>query len=424
MEKNYFGAIEFGSVYTIVLILNYHHNKLDVVADSRLLSKEYSSNDLDSLDNGYFDGEIINAKNMTSTIKNISNRIENKFKIKLDEVIIVLPNNDHKFYQADVSNKVLTERQIIGQNQISSMKNKIKNAKMNDGEVLVEDVPSKYYLDNNIMLRSAPIGYQSSTLTIKSNIHTLPITIYNPICEALKNSNIAILGHFLNCSCGASVTANNYELETECVYININQDSTTISGYNKNLLIRSCKVDFGLVHLIKYLAKTLNVSLGESLKLLESYFVCDIEKANDIVIDEEKNISENRVSAIILNKLYEGLDLIKQGCHNIISECKFIERPSYLVSGVLNDYEGFVDIFSKKLNLEVKGGFLNVIGLDSQIFINCYGAIKLYIERNPLEINKRLSQTGEIVQDNNDNLNNKVTNNEISKKRFHDIFDD
>ena len=31
MEKNYFGAIEFGALYTLVVIISYHDTQIDVV---------------------------------------------------------------------------------------------------------------------------------------------------------------------------------------------------------------------------------------------------------------------------------------------------------------------------------------------------------------------------------------------------------
>ena len=48
MEKNYFSAIEFGSLFNNVLVMSYNNDKLDVVAALKVPSK------------GFLNGEIIN----------------------------------------------------------------------------------------------------------------------------------------------------------------------------------------------------------------------------------------------------------------------------------------------------------------------------------------------------------------------------
>ena len=52
-------------------------------------------------------------------------------------------------YSAYVSNKVLTERQIIGKNQVDAIRNQIRNAKVSEEEILVDEVPTAYILDGD-----------------------------------------------------------------------------------------------------------------------------------------------------------------------------------------------------------------------------------------------------------------------------------
>ena len=86
MEKNYFAAIELGYIYNIALVISYHNNQFDVVASSIIKSF------------GYKDGVITDEDAFLKAIENIKNDIYEKYFIKLDEVILVLPNNNHKIY--------------------------------------------------------------------------------------------------------------------------------------------------------------------------------------------------------------------------------------------------------------------------------------------------------------------------------------
>jgi cell division ATPase FtsA len=157
--------------------------------------------------NGYYDGTITDSDAFLATIESVVKEISRKYKINLDEVILVLPNNNHRIYSAYVSNKVLTERQIIGKQQVDAIRNQIKSAKVNDGEILVEEVPTKYTLDGERALRSAPINYQSSILAIESNVHTLPRFVVESLKNALTEANVNVLGVVVNCNCAALLVA-------------------------------------------------------------------------------------------------------------------------------------------------------------------------------------------------------------------------
>jgi len=413
MEKNYFAAIEFGALYNNVLVLSYAHNKLNVVALDKCRS------------NGFLNGEIYDEDAFIDSITNVMENILSENKIVLDEVILVLPNLGHKMYSAYVSNKVLTERQIIGKNQIDAIRNQIRNAKVSEEEVLVDEVPTAYSLDGDRVLRSAPINYQSAILAIRSNIHTLPKKLYSNLVNSLSAKNISLLGQVLNCQCAAFATANNYELESECIHVNISDDSTTVSAFNKNLLIKTSCVNFGINNLVSYLAKSLNVSVDYAKDLFESHFVCNIDYASDVVFDEDNKLTEKRISGIVLNRLYNAFNEITEAINIIKEECKF-EECKYLLTGSLNDYEFFVEEFSKNCSIDFIEGNINLIGIDDQSYVNCYGAIKQFIENNVDYVIKRLENDVEVnvndikveVKQNS----NEVTTNNNSK--FKDIFDD
>ncbi len=413
MEKNYFGAIEFGALYTLIVIISYHDNQSDVVASCKVASE------------GFYDGKIVNEEAFSASVSKAISEIYKKYKIKLDEVILVLPNNQHKIYSASVSNKVLTERQIIGKAQIESIQGQIRNAKVNDEEVLVEEVPTLFALDNDRVLRSAPINYQSSILTIKSNVHTLPKNIVVPIVNTLRKQNVHVIGQFLNCSCAALATSKDYELENDCVHIHIGQEVTTISLYTKSQLIKSCKISFGVESLIAYLADVLKIDSEKAAQLFESYFIANIDYTSDVIFDENLNLSEKRISGIVLNQLYIGFSQIKDAVSKLTSEGKFSEDYFILMTGWLNDYEYFIDEFANYAQHKVKDGNLEIIGLNEQAYSNCYGALQLFIQRNKSYIQKRYESEENL--DIHNLSEQKTTSNEVDmtkNSKFKDIFDD
>lgn len=409
MEKNYFAAIEFNGLSINILILSYFCNSYNVIASSSTDCK------------GYENGEIIDYDAFNASLDNALENIKSKYKVTIDEIILVLPNNDHKVYSASLNNKILTERQIIGKAQVDAIRKQLRSAKVNEGEVLVDEVPTLYSLDNNRHLRSAPIGQRSSMLVIKSNIHTLPKRNIEPLYNILNEKGINVIGSAINCQCGVRALLNTLQLEKECIHINIGGDTTTISAYHKNVLYKSKCLQFGVKTLICYLANTLKIDFETSKDLLESYLVCDIDLANDVIFDNELNLSERRISGILLNRLNNAFNQILDACNELITEFNFSDEHFILCSGYLNDYPSFIDELCSYSSLEIKSQEINVIGIDSQIFVNCYGAIIDFVNKNPEFIKSKIEKD-EQIEINLSNIKN--NSNSTSGSRFVDIFDD
>lgn len=412
MEKNYFGAIEFGSLNINILILSYYQNKLDVVASTSVLSS------------GYNNGEIVDVDAFDISIKNALESIKDRYKINPNELILVLPNNNHKVYSAFVSNKVLTERQIIGKQQVDSIRNQIKGAKVNEGELLVDEVPTLYSLDNDRHLRTAPIDQRSSILAIKSNVHTLPKSMVENLNNALIKNKVEVIGQIINCNCGVRATLTNFELENECIHVNIGQEVTTISAFYKNILIKSTQIKFGIESLIIYLAHTLKIDKDFAYELIKSYFVCDVDYANDVIFNEELNLSEKRISGILLNRLYNAFNEILDTANSLVENCKFSNDYFICVTGLLNDYQFFIDEFSKYSSLNIKEGSKDIVGIDSQAFINCYGAIVSFISLNPDYVKARLESEEDIDLTSDETEKTVIIEKDNVATKFKDIFED
>ena len=152
MEKNYFSAIEFGSLFNNVLVMSYNNEKLDVVASLKVPSK------------GFSNGEIINEEDFDNSIKLLIQQVCSIYKIKIDEVILVVPNNSHNIKSTALGFNILTEKHIIGKVQIDSIKNQVMKVPILDEEMIIKQVPTLFELDNGRTYRTEPLGISSSTL--------------------------------------------------------------------------------------------------------------------------------------------------------------------------------------------------------------------------------------------------------------------
>ena len=404
MEKNYFASIEFGSLYTTILVVSFNNGNINVVASYKHKSS------------GYYDARIVNQDNFTSSLNSIINRINKKYKILIDEAIVILPNNEHQVYKARVKNKILTERQIIGISQIDAISKQILKSNVNEVSKIISSEVIAYVLDDGTTFRTPPINKQSATLEIKSSVSTLPLSIIDPIFDALKQSNINVLESYINCFCARQAAMKEFDLEDNSIHVNIGQEITTIAAYSKNILLKSLKINFGVETLIDYLAYNLKCEKEFATTLFESYFVCDSELASDIIFDEENHLSEKRISGIVLNRLHNGFNEILDKIVNLASSLAFEEGYKIYVSGYLNDYEYFDIHFKEFAEMDIIPRNIELIGIHEQCYINNLGAILLFIDQHHQMIINRLDETID--------LNVESKKQENSNSRFRDIFDD
>ena len=257
MEKNYFAAFELNNIYSTCLVVCYTGKNIYPIATAKIMSK------------GYKDGVVIDEDALVETIENIKANILDTFKINIDEAILVLPNNSHKVYSGSLQSKIMTEMQVIHEAEIIGIRNKLREATLAENEILIDETPTLYTLDENRMLRTKPINKQSSTLKITSNIHTIPKDSLQSFINCFARTNIDLIGCALNCDCATRALVSDLDLESNTICIDINQDATTIALYSKNVLIKSNKVNFGIYHIIDNLANSLNTSFYNALKYFE-----------------------------------------------------------------------------------------------------------------------------------------------------------
>lgn len=419
MEKNYYATIELAAIYSTAVVFAYHNNLIHVVAKVKVPTQ------------GFYDGRIVDKILFKNMIIEMKDQLQSQYKIHLNEAILILPNNNHKVYSASVDYKIMTANQIIGLQQIEFARQRIKEATLAENEILVDEVPTLYTLDLDRSMRTMPIGYQSSLLKVKSNIHTLPKDIVYDLLHYFQDHDVRILDSYINCHCAARAVSRQYELEDNCICIHIGQEVTTISAYNKNLLAKSTRVSFGLLTLIDYLSKMLTISFKRAMELIESYFICNIDYTSDVYFDKEQKLNEKRISGILLNQLTQSLDEIVDAVEKLRKDVNFDLSCKYILSGLLNDYEYFTDEFVHITKLNIIPGFVKKIGLEDSSYINHIGAMNLFLERHREYVLERLNEGDEEIA-NRPSFESKIQNPEKKMEeqtaapvsRFKDIFDD
>lgn len=226
-----------------------------------------------------------------------------------------------------------------------------------------------------------------------------------------------MLAPYLNSFIPYELYVEPYESEEGLIIVDFSHDFINISLFYKEQLIDNQIINLGIQDLILEIQKNLNIDFETAENFLFAYFVPNIEKASDIIILNNYNLSEKRLSGIVLNKLIPIIEQINNICENII-EKNNLNTIKKIVCGKITDIHEIEELFA-----DYKIGLLNKIGLIGNEFNDCLGCIYRYLHLNKDQISN--------IKEDDDKpsftLKDEKENNEttsLNKSRFVDIFDE
>lgn len=398
--------------------IKFNNRSADVVAAKLLNEKVHLLCTKSFLLEGYFHGQIEDENLFEQSLQNILLSLSEQYKLNVDELIVVLPANDLKIYNAEVKMPIKTHEQIISQKEIDKARLECKNVKINDNddECIVDENPIHFILDDGKTMRTSPINYSSSFLGLKSFIYSLPLNFVECLYNVFTKLNITMLAGYVHSFLPFEMYVEQFASEDGIVIVNISNDSTDISLFYKDQLIDHKHIYKGLNHCVQELERVLELEYEEAKELFYTYFVPEIDRASEISINPKLKISEKRISGIVLNQLFPLKDGIEKNVEDLLVRHSALGIESKkILCGQINDIDGIDSIFN---NYQL--GLVRKIGLLGNTFNDSLSAIYRYLRLNKDVINN-------ILEDDDKpqfNFKNNTQNVDEGTSRFKDIFDE
>ena len=408
MKLNSYSAIELGSIFTKIVVAEFNKGNIYIVASCKVITK------------GYENGTITDLDEFTSCLSELLNLVETKYRIKIDEAILILPNISHKVHMAGANMVIQTPMHLIGMPEIQKIRQDCRNVKLQEGEIAIDECPIKYTLDSGKTIYSIPLNLQSNTLQLTSYIHSLPKEIVEPLLKVFQEQHIDILDAYLLPFCCFSYVMSKQEVPLICIHYD--EDSISIAYFESQHLLKSNRINFGEKNLINTLSEHFQISKQQAIHLLDSYFITDLEQAQTIEIDQSKKISEYTISKTI----QEQFDIVKDTIRQVIQQyCTDFNLTDVeiKISGKWLNYPSFVSYFNHLCGFHAKGIYNHVLGLTSNEYMSLYGAIMRFIMLNKDYILHREEDENQKPSFNNQSKEQAKTLDKQNKK-FIDIFDE
>ncbi|MDD6419096.1 MAG: cell division protein FtsA [Clostridium sp.] len=362
-------SLDIGNEEIKVIVASAFDNKCNVLASTSIRSLGIKKN------------TIYNEKKLRESVKLAILKTEEKIGMKIKEVILLIPSNTAKM--TIETGLVDIKDNIVRGSDIKRVLADAKKDTFDDTRELVSVLPISFTVDDNISV-SNPIGEEGNKLFVKAVVSTsLKSEIY-PLISIVSSLGISIVD-IVHKSQADYYTVSNNSLDRKlgCV-INMGGDVTTVSIFNKGIMIKNSYIPLGSSSVDKDISFVYKVDIKTARHLKETFALAvpryaDKYDSIDVVTLENKSITvtQSEISKVIESRLNEILKLAK----NEINRLTKREISYIIVVGGISELAGFNYIVEDVLSRNASCLDMQQMGARHNKYTSAFGAIKYFYKK-------------------------------------------
>lgn len=362
-------SLDVGNEEIKVIVASAFDNKCNVLASTSIRSSGIKKN------------TIYNEKKLRESVKLAILKTEEKIGMKIKEVILLIPSNTAKM--TIETGLVDIKDNIVRGSDIKRVLADAKKDTFDDTRELVSVLPISFTVDDNISV-SNPIGEEGNKLFVKAVVSTsLKSEIY-PLISIVSSLGISIVD-IVHKSQADYYTVSNNSLDRKlgCV-INMGGDVTTVSIFNKGIMIKNSYIPLGSSSVDKDISFVYKVDIKTARHLKETFALAvpryaDKYDSIDVVTLENKSITvtQSEISKVIESRLNEILKLAK----NEINRLTKREISYIIVVGGISELAGFNYIVEDVLSRNASCLDMQQMGARHNKYTSAFGAIKYFYKK-------------------------------------------
>ena len=331
---------------------------------------------------GIQNGFIVDAKSAISSIKSAIKQASDSLGMKITKVIACIPPSNCQMNIVVGNSNVIDYNEITGVDVSNVLLSAIKKYDFTNDE-LVTAMPINFTIDDKKSVLD-PKGMKGSVLETKVVISTVPKEPLYRILEALKLSGVeAVDIAFTSVGDYYSIKNKKYD-ELVGAIVNIGEESTNISVFNKGIQIKNSILSVGSSNVDKDLTYVFKSKLSESRKIKETFVVADAQYAdvNDVYTfsidkDTTKTINQVNVSKVVEARIQEILKLAKNEIKNLTNrEIRYI-----IITGGLTEMSAFSYLVEQEFGFVAKVWNITTMGIRHNKYSSCYGILKYFDDK-------------------------------------------
>ena len=313
-------------------------------------------------------------------IKNLFNEALEKLGIEIKKTLLTVSSDSASFTINKARIDIKNEDNLITVDDVIKVVNLSGKNVVQDNMELVNITPLYYTLDDSSKT-NIPVNTFSRTLEVKSIITSSRKDDVYKYLKILDNLGVSVV------DISYDVVGNYFALKTDdmdstCgVIIDIGYLNTSISIYNKGVLVNTLKIKVGSLNVLKDISYVYKISLDKAKEVYKKLGLGNSKNASNL---EKIEIKDNNGDKLIINQVNLS-EIIESRVQEILSMAKkqintLTKRQiSYIIctGGIANigDFDlNVLEVFGK--NAQV--GYINIIGIRDTRYASALGLIKWY----------------------------------------------
>jgi len=260
------GDVYMSDIYTGI---DLGTNSIKVVVCEKINDKYHVLASSSETSNGIKNGYITDTKLAVNSVSKAIKQVNEMLGIKINKVIACVPSVDCKMSIVHGSTNIIDYNEVTSIDISNVITDALKDYDFTNEE-LVTAMPINFIVDENENVHD-PKGMKGSILETRVVISTMPKEPLYRILEVLKLSGVEAVDITFN-SFGDYYTIKNNKYDEEVgAIINLGEESTNVSVFNKGIQIKNSLIPFGSRNVDKDLTYVfkLNQKLARQNKILE-----------------------------------------------------------------------------------------------------------------------------------------------------------
>ena len=317
---------------------------------------------------------------LEAIIKKLLSDAKEKLGIEIKKTLLTIPTDSASFTINRARIDIKNEDNLITTDDMIKVVNLSGENVVQDNMELVNITPLYYTLDDSSKT-DIPVNTFSRSLEVKSIITSSRKEDVYKYLRVLDNLGVSVV------DISYDVVGNYFafktdDMDTTCgVIIDIGYLSTSISVYNKGVLVNTLKIKVGSLNVLKDISYVYKISLDSAKEVYKKLGLGSSKNANNLEKIELKDnngdkliINQVNLSEIIESRVNEILSMAKKQINTLTKR-----KISYIIctGGIANigDFDlNVLEIFGKNARI----GYINTIGIRDTRYASTLGLIKWY----------------------------------------------
>ncbi len=365
--KHIYTSVDIGSDSIKVVTSELFKGKLNLLAASSVKSK------------GIKKGLITDVNSATMSLQKAISEVENMLGIKIKKVITTIPSYFAEFTKIDGEIKINNENKIVTGDDVVKVLGQAVRGKISSTKEMVTIVPIDFSVDSKTGIKD-PKGLTGNTLRTRAILITTPKKNIYSVVGLIEAIGIEVVDISLNSIGDINALKNKGMEEKIGAIINIGAETTTVSVYNKNILIKTSIIGMAGRDIDNDISYMYKIDPEVAKKIKEKFALAHKKYASSSEIYElpgHKNIEQLEVSTIAMSRIEEILTLAKKELLELTNR----QMEYIIITGGVSNMSHFELVAENIFGKDVIIGNVRLIGIRNNKYSSAVGNIVYFINK-------------------------------------------